>query len=107
MNYLSITKYCELSTLTDNELCLDKGSDKKSIMICTGNILKYIRSCYMKYISLLGKVRDNNYILRVSKTVSNCHCVNINVNRRDHKPLTDLFVFTKLNIMRIIIVNVN
>ena len=33
------TKYCELSTLTDNELCLDKGSDKKSIMICTGNIV--------------------------------------------------------------------
>ena len=86
INELSIdTKYCELSTLTDNELCLDKGSDKKSIMICTGNILKYIRSCYMKYI-VLGKVRDNNDILRVSKTVSNCHCVNINVNRRDHEP---------------------
>jgi hypothetical protein len=42
----------------------------------------------MKYISfiVLGKVRDNNYILRVSKTVSNCHCVNINVKRRDHEP---------------------
>ena len=64
----------------------------------------------MKYILslVLGKVRDNNDILCVSKTVSNRNCVNINVNRRDHEPLlTDLFVFTKLNIMQIIIVNVN
>ena len=46
-----------------NELSIDTID-----MICTGNILKYIKSCYMKYINLvLGKVRDNNDILRVSK----------------------------------------
>ena len=56
MTELSIdTKYCELSTLTENELCLDKESQKKSIMICTGNILKYITSRYMKYIVLGNK----------------------------------------------------